>query len=90
MVIEAWAHGMPVIATDSYGPGTLIEHRESGILVPVDDWQTLGRAIRNLLEDDILRDHIARRGLQMYEENFTEEKVVGQYMEFLETVAEKR
>jgi len=90
VVIEAWAHGMPVIATDSYGPGTLIEHRESGILVPVDDWQTLGRAIRNLLEDDILRDHIARRGLQMYEENFTEEKVVGQYMEFLETVAEKR
>ena len=90
VVIEAWAQGLPVIAADSYGPGTLIEHRESGILVPVDDWGTLGRAIRNLLEDDDLRDHIARRGHEAFLENFTEEKVVGQYMEFLKTVAGKR
>lgn len=90
VVIEAWAEGVPVIAADSYGPGTLIEHRESGILVPVDDAQTMGRAIRNLLEDDELRHHIARQGHQMYQDNFTEEKVVGQYMEFFETVAEKR
>jgi len=90
VVIEAWAEGVPVIAADSYGPGTLIEHRESGILVPVDDAQTMGRAIRNLLEDDNLRDRIARQGNETFEQNFTEEKVVGQYMEFLETVAETR
>ncbi len=90
VVIEAWAEGVPVIAADSYGPGTLIEHRETGILVPVDDAQTMGRAIRNLLEDDNLRQRIARQGQATYEENFTEEKVVGQYMEFLETVAGTR
>jgi len=90
VVIEAWAEGVPVISADSYGPGTLIEHRESGILVPVDDAQTMGRAIRNLLEDDNLRDRIARQGRETFEQNFTEEKVVGQYMEFLESVAETR
>ncbi len=90
VVIEAWAEGVPVIAADSYGPGTLIEHRETGILVPVDDAQTMGRAIRNLLEDDNLRQRIARQGQATYEENFTEGKVVGQYMEFLETVAGTR
>ena len=90
VVIEAWAQGLPVIATDSFGPGTLIEHRETGILVPVDDWQTLGRAIRNLLEDDNLRAHIARQGHDAFIENFTEETVVKQYLEFLNAVAETR
>ncbi len=88
VVIEAWAQGLPVVAADSYGPGTLIEHRESGLLVPVDDAVTLGRTIRSLLEDDNLRDRIARRGYEVYAEYFTEASVVGQYLDFLNKVVE--
>ncbi len=88
VVIEAWAQGVAVVAADSYGPGTLIEHRESGILVPVDDAGTMGRAIRNLLEDNHLRDRIARQGYEVYAENFTEKMVVEQYTDFLNKVAE--
>ncbi|MFQ5763880.1 MAG: glycosyltransferase [Rhodospirillales bacterium] len=88
VVIEAWARGLPVIAADSYGPGTLIEHRETGLLVPVDDAGTMGRAIRNILDDDSLRHHIARQGHEAYKRDFTEENVVGQYMDFLERVRE--
>jgi len=86
VVIEAWAQGAPVIAADSYGPGTLIDNRETGILVPVDDAATMGKAIRNLLEDDKLRRHIARQGRQAYKKNFTEKKVVAEYMDFFESV----
>ncbi|MCH2326042.1 MAG: glycosyltransferase [Rhodospirillales bacterium] len=88
VVIEAWAQGVPVIAADSYGPGTLIEHRETGILVPVDDSATMGRAIRNLLEDDTLRKHIAKNGHQAYQEAFTEKIVIKQYMDFLQSIQE--
>lgn len=90
VIIEAWAQGVAVVAADSYGPGTLIEHRESGILVPVDDDVTMGRAIRNLLEDNDLRDRIARQGYEVYAENFTEKMVVEQYTDFLNKVAEAR
>ena len=90
VVIEAWAQGVPVIAADSYGPGTLIEQRETGVLVPVDDAQTMGRAIRNLLEDDKLRNRIARQGNKAYKKNFTEKIVVGQYMDFLKNILETR
>ena len=88
VVIEAWAQGVAVVAADSYGPGTLIEHRESGILVPVDDAVTMGKAIRNLLEDNNLRDRIARQGYEVYAENFTEKMVVERYTDFLNKVAE--
>ena len=88
VVIEAWAQGAPVIAADSFGPGTLIEQRETGILVPVDDAQTMGRAIRNLLDDDKLRNRIARQGNKAYKKSFTEKIVVGQYVDFLKSVLE--
>lgn len=88
VVIEAWAQSAPVIAADSYGPGTLIEHRETGILVPVDDGATMGRAIRNLLDDDTLRKRIAKKGHQAYKRAFTEKIVVRQYMDFLKSVRE--
>jgi glycosyltransferase involved in cell wall biosynthesis len=90
VVIEAWAQGVPVVAADSYGPGTLIEQRETGILVPVDDAKTMGLAIRNLLEDDKLRNRIARQGNKAYKKDFTEKIVVGKYMDFLKSVLETR
>ncbi len=90
VVIEAWAQGVPVIAADSYGPGTLIEQRETGILVPVDDVKTMGLAIRNLLEDDKLRNRIARQGNKAYKKNFTEKIVVGQYVNFFKSILETR
>ena len=86
VIIEAWAQGVPVIAADSYGPGTLIDHLESGILVPVDDPTTLTRAMRNLLEDDNLRQRIARQGHETYLAHFTEQSVVEHYMEFFHRI----
>lgn len=86
VVIEAWAQGLPVIAADSMGPGTLIENMETGVLVPVDDAPTLARAIRTVIGDENLAERIARQGYQTYLENFTEENVVRQYMEFFEKV----
>jgi len=86
VVIEAWAQGKPVIAADSYGPGTLIEHLETGVLVPVDDAVTLSRAIRNVLEDDNLCERIARQGYETYQAHFTEEIVTRHYIDFFNKV----
>ena len=84
VVIEAWAQGVPVISTDSLGPGTLIEQGETGILVPVDDHVSLSMAIRRVFADDNVRLRLARNGRQVYETEFTEDIVVARYMEFFE------
>jgi len=86
VVVEAWAQGVPVIATDSLGPGTLIKHMENGILTPVDDAPTMARAIKHVLADEGLSDHIARAGRAAYEKNFTESAVIEKYMDFFKRI----
>ncbi len=89
VVLEAWAQAAPVIAADSYGPGTLIENRETGILVPVDDAPALAGAILNLLKDDKLRQHVARQGHQAFKKDYTEKIIVARYLKFFESIAAK-
>mgnify|MGYP002817425237 CR=1 FL=1 len=67
VVLEAWAQDVPVIAADSMGPGTLIDHMDSGVLVPVDDSDSLARAIRAVIDDYELAEHIVRRGREVYD-----------------------
>ena len=86
VVVEAWAQGVPVIATDSLGPGTLISHMESGILTPVDNAVELARAIRHVLDDQTLRDRIARGGRSAFESYFTENIVIDHYLRFFERI----
>jgi glycosyltransferase involved in cell wall biosynthesis len=86
VVIEAWAQSTPVVAADSLGPGTLIEDMDSGVLVPVDDAPTLGRAMRHVLGDVGLMARLGRQGRAAFEERFTEAIVVARYMQFFEQV----
>lgn len=86
VVIEAWAQGVPVVATDSPGPGTLIRQGESGLLSPVDDVQALARSIKRLVDDPGARENLSRGGREAYEAEFTEDIVVKKYLGFFEEV----
>ena len=78
-----------MISTDSDGPGELVEHLVSGVLVPIDNPVLLGKAIRNLLVDDRLCQKIIENGKQVFETHFTEEIVTQKYIEFFQGVMEK-
>jgi glycosyltransferase involved in cell wall biosynthesis len=86
VVVEAWAQSVPVISTDTFGPGTMIEHMKTGVLTPVDDPMTLANAIRFLLDDGELRSRLAEGGRAAYEERFTEDAVVERYIQFFRDV----
>ena len=87
VVIEAWAQSVPVVATDSLGPGALIAHMETGVLAPVDDGAALGRSLKLVLEDTDLRQSIARAGHGVYQARFTESVVVRHYLDFFKRIA---
>ena len=86
VVVEAWAQSVPVISTDTLGPGTMIEHMETGLITPVDDPMTMSNAIRFLLNDEELRTRLAEGGRAAYEERFTEDAVVERYIQFFRDV----
>ncbi len=90
VVIEAWAQNTPVVAADSYGPGTLITHLETGVLVPVDDSATLARGIKNVLEDQNLAHRIAEQGRAEFEAHYSESIVVDQYLDFFDRITAEK
>ena len=87
IIIEAWAAKVPVVAAASTGPAALIADGESGIVVPVDDAAALAAAVRSLNGDAGLGARLAAGGAAAYQAGYTEDVVVGQYMELFERLA---
>ena len=80
VVIEAWAHGVPVVAAASQGPRGLIRDGVDGLLAPIDDAAALAAALQQLIDDPTLRAALARAGRARYEPEFTESMVVRRYL----------
>jgi glycosyltransferase involved in cell wall biosynthesis len=57
---EAMAAGVAVVATDCEGLRSLIKHDETGLLIRTDDTDNLARGIIRLLQQDGLRERLAR------------------------------
>jgi len=79
VVIQAWAHGLPVVAAASQGPTALIEDGRDGLLVPVDDANALAAGVRQLLAEPKLAGQFRTRGLGRVAAEFSEDAVVGQW-----------
>lgn len=79
VVIQCWAHGLPVVAAESQGPKALIETGDDGLLVPVDDPAALAASVRRLLDDPMLKIRLAEGGLARVEGEFGEAAVVAQW-----------
>jgi len=54
-VLEAMAHGVPIVASDVGGIPEIIDHDIHGLLVPPGDPNALAAAIRRLVDDPALR-----------------------------------
>ncbi|HMO43415.1 MAG TPA: glycosyltransferase [Phenylobacterium sp.] len=83
VVIQSWAHGLPVAAAASQGPAALIRDGDDGLLVPVDDAEALAAAVRRLLDDPMLRIRLAQNGLARVEGEFSQAAVVAQWRDLL-------
>jgi glycosyltransferase involved in cell wall biosynthesis len=78
VIFEAFAAGLPVVATDLGGMSEFVRHGENGLLFPLDDAGELARLLRRLAEEPGL--------LQELWEDVPSVKTVGEYAEELESV----
>jgi len=87
VMIEAWAHGAPVVAADAAGPAQLLgETPEAGILVPIEKAEPLAAALRDALAEPQRRAAMAEAGRSAFAAQFTEEAVVQHYLDFFERI----
>jgi len=74
VALESMACGTPVVATRVGGLQTVVQHGESGLLVPAGDHRALAEAIERVLTDHRLRMHLAH-GARERAELFTWSRV---------------
>ncbi len=83
VVLEAFASGVPVVATAVGGTPELVEDKVSGYLVPAGDADALAARILDALSsEDNLRE-MGLRGRQRVLEHFTFERQAQRYLELL-------
>jgi glycosyltransferase involved in cell wall biosynthesis len=68
-IVEAWAMGLPVVATAVGGVPDLIEDGRTGILVGDDDINGMVQAVRRLLSDPELAERLSQNGRRRAEES---------------------
>ena len=79
VVIQCWAHGLPVVAAASKGPAQLITEGVDGLLVALDDPEALAAAARRVLDDPMLRIRMAQNGLDRIRGEFSKAAVVARW-----------
>ena len=86
VVIEAWAHRRPVIATASQGPAAVIRDGENGLLVPIGDADALASAIARMIAAPDFAAGLAEAGRTAFEAKFSEAVVVPLYLGFFDSI----
>lgn len=82
VILEAWANAVPVVSTRTAGPVELIEDGRDGILVPLADPTGLAEGIRRALALDAAARHaFTSAGRARLERDFSEEAIVGAYLD---------
>lgn len=75
-VLEAFAVGVPVVATRAGGLPEMVLHEDTGLLAPVQDPPALAGAMARLITDPALAAKVAVSGRRLVESEYTVDKMV--------------
>lgn len=90
VVVEAWAHGIPLVTAASAGPAWIARDNEDALIAPIDDVGGLADRMRAVLSSNELAAKLIANGRRRIEEEFSEKAVVGQYIKMFETVRPRK
>lgn len=85
-IIEAMACGVPVVSTDSGGPGESIVDGETGYLVPCGDAGAIAERLHGLLGNDALRERMGDAGRMRAERHFSHATAGRPFLEWYDEV----
>jgi glycosyltransferase involved in cell wall biosynthesis len=84
VLLEAWAHGLPMVATASQGALELIEDGVTGMISPIDDAQAFGKNLQEVLNNKHLQNCLAEEGYKFLVNNFGQEKIAKMYVDLFD------
>ncbi len=81
-VIEAFQHKTPVVSTNVGIVGEFMSNGENGFVNEVGDFKTMAENLKKLAQDANLRIKFANNGFDLYQENFTVERLGKETLQF--------
>ena len=87
--LEAMAIGRPIITTNAPGCEDTVLEGINGFKVNVKDHEALSKKLQLLIEDEPLRIKMGKKSREIFEENFTLDKVVKQTFELYDSLIVK-
>lgn len=60
--LEAMASGCAVVSTDTWGVKDYLQNRENGLVTPPKDSDSIGKALKQVLQHESLHERLAKRG----------------------------
>lgn len=75
-IVEAMASGTAVVATDTEGAREIIQHGETGLRTPINDFAALAARISELLCDQEMRERLSQNALAVVRARYSLEKMV--------------
>jgi len=75
-ILEAMFAGRAVVASETGGIPELVQHGETGLVVPMGSVSALARALESLLQDDETRNRMGRRGRERALAHFSSERMI--------------
>jgi len=89
VLMEAQSQRLACLSTDISGIPELIEHAETGWLVPQQDSAALAAALRQLITEPALRERLAEAGRQRVHGHFSLDRGIDQLIEKLSVTASR-
>lgn len=89
IVMESWAHRCPIVATNSQGPGEVIENGVSGLITPIDDAKALTNAIQSVLDNPDLKQQLIEGAADVYAKGFSKQHIVNEYVALYEKLLQR-
>jgi len=71
VILEAFAHALPVISSDSEGPSEIIRHNNNGLIVPRGDPNAFADAMEKLLTQKDLAESLSKAGLNTVQTHYS-------------------
>lgn len=85
-MLKASAAGLPVIAFDVAGAREIVQHEQTGLLVPAEDSKSLAAAIARLIDDTAFRSRLGANGRVRMQNEFSIDNMVEQYLKTYQAV----
>lgn len=75
--LEAMYNGRAVVATQSGGPGEIIEDQKTGLLIPVGDALSASIALEKLMAEDSFRERLGNDAYEAVRKKFSFDNTIG-------------